>query len=257
MYQAFLDHLRYRNMADETIIDYGNTYRRFFTKYQLVEADIIAFLSPHKPRTRKKYRDQLKSLAKYARIEIDWDRNIPAPKLKEKSPLTLSDADQEKLIKYISWIDTRYSAILLLLIHTGLRVNELLLLEKDSMMEVETKDGIKRKVLRIDPQGSHSKEGRYVPLDSVAQEQLDELGLPVIFDRRAFNQFIVDARRRLNLPCYKIHTMRKTFMTRNLARGMNVIDLANVMGHRNIQTMLTYASKDVQTLTESFFHGTN
>ena len=257
MYQAFLSHLRERNMADETIIDYGNTYRRFFTKYELIEADIKAFLAPHQPRTRKKYRDQLKSLAKYARVDMDWDRNIPQPKFKEKSPLTLSKADQEKLVKYLTWIGTRHAAILLLLIHTGLRVNELSLITKDSVMEVETQDGTKRKLLRIDPQGSHSKEGRYVPLDSIAQEQLEILGLPFAFDRRAFNAFIVDARRRLNLPCYKIHSLRKTFMTRSLARGVNVIDLANIMGHSSVQTMLSYASKDAQTLTESFFHGTN
>jgi integrase len=255
-YTDFLSYMVERNYSPTTISDYGNTYRRFFKecKLRLTTNEIKTFVANHQPRTKLKYIHQMKSICKFFKVAIDWERSIPDPKFKKKSPLTVSFDDEKRMLRFIRMDlgQKKYASILLLLIHTGLRIGELKLIGPDSLFSIEDKNGKPKPLLRIDPTGSHSDEGRYVPLDKIAKEQLDFLGLPIDFDRRTFSRIVQQARTRLSLQPYTIHTMRKTFMTRSLARGVNVIDLANIMGHKNTNTMLEYAGKDAMTLSEAF-----
>jgi integrase len=264
-YNEYLLFLQESNMAVLTINDYRSTYKRFFFTYDaMTEPHIRSFLAAvDAPSTKRKYRVQLKSLADFLDIKIDWKRKIPIAKLHGEAPLTVTEQHERKIIRFMVDRGEQFFAdMVTFLLETGLRISELEGLAPDHYKRAEsrTEDSAGRlhyqinHALQIDTRdmNTHSANGRYVPLSLTARTIMDKYGLPFNIDRRRFNDSLIAARTSLKLPDYKIHTFRKTFMSRSLKRGMDVVTIAAIMGHKQLSTMMDYADREMDTVCDAF-----
>jgi integrase len=253
-YEEYLTFLTESNMSVHTVNDYRSTYKRFFFTYnKLNEVHIRAFLGTAKAATTKrKYIVQFKSLAEFFDVKIDW-KKIPAPKIRNEAPLTMTEQHERRLVNYIDRRDHKAARMVTFLLETGLRISELCALEPKHYRIVETSTSSAYHALKIGTDmDTHSIDGRWVPLSRIARNIIEEFGLPFDIDRRRFNDLLVAARTSLGLPDYKIHSLRKTFMSRCLKRNMDVTVVANIMGHKALGTMLAYADREIETVCDAF-----
>jgi integrase len=252
-YEEYLDDLIEGDCSNLTIEDYRSTYRRFFFTYdKLNEANVRAYLAGRKASTKRKNHTQLKALADFFRIDIDWKR-IRLPKIRHEAPLTITEQHERRILDYIDSRDHKSSKMLLFLLETGLRIGELLNLCPEHYKTIEDVGGKVYHVLHINTNmQTHSADGRFVPLSVTARHIIEEFGLPFNVDRRRLNDLLIECRNRLKLPEYKIHSFRKTFTTRSLASGVEVTAVANTLGHRNLSTILEYADRGAITLCKAF-----
>jgi integrase len=254
-FDELIEHLIAKGCSDQTIIDYTNTYNRFFERFdELNETNIISFLAGVSPSTVRKYRTQLKKLAWYYKIDIDFDRRIPEPKMRYEAPLTLTEQDELRMIDFIERRDHKAARMVRFLLETGLRISELEALTPAAYTTRSNANGRVFHLLRISTDmNTHSANGRWVPLTVTAKHIIEEFGLPFNIDRRRFNDLIVNCRTRLKMPGYKIHSMRKTFATRCIHRGLNDSTVEAILGHGKAKTLQQYAGRDALTLCELFF----
>jgi integrase len=252
-FEEYLDFLTESNMSIHTINDYRSTYKRFFAHGSMNEGHIRSFLMIAKSATTKrKYIVQLKSLCNFFNTKIDW-KKIPSPKVRQEAPLTLTEQHERRIYDYMEYRDHKSAKMFSFLLETGLRISELEGLGPDHYKKVETAAGKFYHALKIDTSmDTHSINGRWVPLSVTARHIIEEFGLPFNIDRRRFNDLLISARTSLKLPDYKIHSLRKTFMSRCLKRKMDVVTIANIMGHKQVNTMLVYADRELETVCDAF-----
>lgn len=130
-----------------------------------------------------------------------------------------------------------------MLIYTGCRMNEILTLKwKDVYLE-------ERYIHLTD-----SKTGeRFVPLNEPAKKTLEKVkkreGNPYVFcGGKQENSHVVNIekawqkiRKKANLDDVRIHDLRHSFASFALKKGLDLYQIAKLLGHRNIRTTTRYA----------------
>lgn len=178
--------------------------------------------------------------------------NIIKPKRRRRLPVVLSVEDVRLILNRIKVPAFRMA--LKLTYSCGLRISEAL------KLQVRDIDG-KRKVIRI----NNSKEGkdREVPLSNKTLKLLRQywkLKRPQswlfpsdVLRNRHFNDHALQAAFKKALKECKIlkdatvHTLRHSFATHLLEKGVDLQTLQHILGHKNIQTTLIYTHVTQQT----------
>lgn len=245
--QDFLEHFRDGNRAELTIYDYQNTFRRFFIYYDaLTTKNVRGFLQGHKPSTRGKYRNHLLALAKFSKADVDWD-SVAIPKVSKEPPVVIPP-DHERLIR--KWMEGRnpvYAEAFNFVLHTALRIAELVELKPRDLREDKNGDAYVH-VRKTDGR-SHSKDGRTVPLDHAALMIIRKVGLPFKIVERTFNHYMALACKEHGIPNYSSHNVRKTCMTRWYDDlGWDIKLIADIAGHTDLKTLLHYLDKSPESL---------
>ncbi|QXJ30170.1 Site-specific tyrosine recombinase [Saccharolobus shibatae B12] len=159
----------------------------------------------------------------------------PIPKIRRKEVKALDESQVQKILNACK--RTKDKLIIRLLLDTGLRANELLsVLVKDvdlenNMIRVRnTKNGEERVVFFTD-------ETKQLLRKYMKGKKLDEKLFDITYDalyrklKRLGKKVEIDLR-----P----HILRHTFATLSLKRGINVITLQKLLGHKDIKTTQIY-----------------
>jgi len=181
-------------------------------------------------------------------------RSIRSPKIENKQPEYLTDLEINRLLDTVKHrakpeMIQRDLAMIIILLHTGLRVSEL-----TGLKTVDIDIGTKQlKVLR------KGRKEQYVPLNSEAVKVLGEY----LSQREQFqtDRCFVDikgnslsrvslyniVRRYFNLAGIKKdkkgpHVLRHTFCTRLHRKGVDPFIIKELAGHKNLSTTMRYIS---------------
>ncbi len=182
-------------------------------------------------------------------------KNIKKAKVEEKRFYFEPD-EFNKIIKLVSKDeelsinprDKRFLCLfrlyILFLVNTGLRRSEALRLRK---VDVDFKKGI------IHISKTKSKQARIVPLNKVSRMILESLsddlfaGLNANHVSRKFNHYL----RKAKMTQFKLHSLRHTFATDLIARGVDIYTVSRLLGHSDIRTSMVYAKTKVELLKDA------
>jgi len=172
------------------------------------------------------------------------------PRVRPGDPTPLEPWQYQLLIENAETIEDR--TLIEMLFHTGLRIDELLSLTKDSLVErqyMHAGEGAQRvKWLKVIGKGN--KE-RSIPLNGTAKEALDRLMLfldmkyPKGYSRLFPKSYTTAWRqvktigKRAGIDVHP-HSFRHTFATELLKAGENIVTIARIMGHESLDTTKKY-----------------
>lgn len=259
----FVDDLKQKGRAHATVLAYGNdieqlaTFARTLNKFQVADVgtdDIEAFKTSLKSQdyTAKSISRKINSIKSLYRF-LDQKKLIgdnPAqqvshPKYEVSPPRILSKLEYRAL-RDACRDDLRLSAIIELLLQTGIRIGELAGLKLDDV-------NLNRKILIIKPYESH--EGRTIPLTQAAVKSLEaylkirpKTKEDTLFITKTGNSFLVRNIRTAIDRYYKlagiknakVNDLRHTFIIEQLSSGVPLTYLSKVVGHKRISTTEKY-----------------
>lgn len=205
----------------------------------------------------------------------------PPAKVKKKSVVTFSRAEQAALLGRIYRRMDKFKATLLLCLYTGLRLGELCALKWTDIDFVGRTLTVNRTVQRIAVPGHMTKtillesnpksesSRRTIPLTSELLEILSRLKKeqPYVFgeeqplEPRTMQYHFKKVLDEAKIEGRTFHTLRHTFATNCVENGMDVKSLCELLGHSDIKTTLnryvhpTMDSKRKQIGALSGFYG--
>ena len=266
-----------RNHSVSSISQTGHTLCLFLSFFKALKredikeikrSDIAAYADHEQERGLKinSVRNHLHTLYAFLQYLVDNDV-LPADilqkkiriKLPEVLPRAIPTEDMRKILQTIK--NVRDQAIILLLLHTGMRIGELLRVKMADIIPSE------RKILLY--LGEKNLHGRVVYYSSVADQALRQwlaLRKPTsdyLFYGYAGQQLSYVAawmimkkavqKAGLEHKGYSLHSLRHTFATNMLNAGLRLEVLQQLLGHLTIDITLQYARISNVTREDAYF----
>jgi integrase/recombinase XerD len=257
----FLEHLKGKKRASATILAYGKdidqlvSYLEEMQKIQVhdvAKADLEAFLAKlskegYTPKSVSRKINSTKTFYRFLKINefISDDPSllITHPKYDVKPPRVLSDLEYRAL-RDACRDDDRTSAIVEILLQTGIRIGELANLHMEDVKEDD---------LFIRAQEGH--EARTVPLNRAAKQALKryleirpksqnthlfitKTGRPLLV--RNIRSSIDRYFRIAGIKDAKVNDLRHTFVTHHLKTGTSLVVLSKWVGHKRLSSTERY-----------------
>ena len=234
-------------LSIRTVDNYWRVALRFFLVHpiplvDITEEQIIEFITRYPPHSSSAVLSYygLRHLFRWAKrrhhIIFDPLEHVPAPTIKEKVPVALSDEELARLIQSASLRHPLRGFAVCLLYLTGARIHEAITMRWDDVI-VDN--------LRI-REGKGNKE-RYVPLTGKLLTTLQGLRTYTNDDERILPRssqcvwtWVSEAGRDAGLKRAHPHLLRATFATTLLNRGAKVHTVQNLLGHVNLKTTVRY-----------------
>ncbi len=266
--ELFIKNLKSQGRSNNTIIAYQgdlNQLVSFLAESQIESVDQVATANieafkkglEHKKYTPKSISRKLNSVKSFFRfleqegvIPSDPSKTVTHPKLKLSIPRILKPLEYRAL-RDASRHDQRSTAIIELMLQSGLRIGEVANLQLSD---------IKQDELIIQPYESHS--ARKVPLNRSAKKALEGY-LNVRGEAKTNHIFITKTGRALlirnirstlrnylkksGLNDVKVNDLRNTFITFQLSAGVPLDIVAKIVGHQRISTTEKYLNLVTQT----------
>ena len=168
-----------------------------------------------------------------------------------RAPRALSEEQQRRLLRMAERASARDRAIVVVLLYTGLRLAELVALDVDDV-KVSARKGI---VVVRSGKGDAYRE---VPLNALVRQVLEEWlaerktkageGERALFvgrgGRRLSKRSVDDVVRGLGEDAgvkLSAHALRHTFLTRMVRQGSDLVLVAELAGHRRLETTRRYS----------------
>jgi len=260
-HQKFVDDLKKKGRSVSTILAYNNDTkqlvnflaRKKISQSGLVTAELIEEFKKllfEEGYTAKSVSRKLNSIKTFFRflknnkaIKADPAESVAHPKFETKPPRILSKMEYRAL-RDAARDNPRMSAIIELLLQTGIKIGELGRLEMDNISEKE---------IKIKAYESH--EGRSVPLNKPARKALERYleirpatRTKAVFVTRPGRPFLVrnirtaiDRYFRLGgIKNAKVNSLRHTFIAHQLASGASVTLVQKLVGHKRLSTTEKY-----------------
>lgn len=148
----------------------------------------------------------------------------------EKTIRVLSEQEEATLLLAAP---PRLKPLIIFGLHTGLRKAELLTLTPENI------DWDRREVIVVSTRAKNRRTRR-IPLSETAWAVLQEVSAAEmarqqrLFGYRAINSTVAIAVTRAQLPGIGLHTLRHTFATRALERGVNIRTVQRWLGHQSL-----------------------
>jgi integrase len=166
------------------------------------------------------------------------------PALPKGRARRVSDEEVQLLIKHTGSLDL--SPILRLAIETGMRRGEIASLTWKAV-------DFNKRVLEL--KETKNGENRFVPLSSIAMNILS--GIPRRIDGRLFGMTahaityaFIRACKRAALKDLHFHDLRHEAITRLFEKGLNVMEVGSISGHKTLQMLQRYTHLRVENLLE-------
>jgi integrase/recombinase XerC len=171
--------------------------------------------------------------------------------LPASAPRALSEEQQRRLLRMAERVSARDRAIAVMLLYTGLRLAELVALDLDDV-RVSARKGL---VIVRSGKGDAYRE---LPLNALVRQLVDEWlgertrlaveGERALFvgrsGRRLSKRSVDDVVRRLGQDAgvtLSAHVLRHTFLTRMVRQGSDLVLVAELAGHRRLETTRRYS----------------
>jgi len=172
-------------------------------------------------------------------IEESYLEENPAKKIKLYSETdtvrdrVLSEEEEPVLFKELA---EHVRPLVFVALHTGMRKGELLML---------TKENVNLEKRQIKVERTKSQKARFIPINSALFDELSSLKLKSGKEQRVFPfKFIQtaweNARRRAGLEDLNFHDLRRTFGTRLLEAGLNIVAISKLYGHSSVLVTQRY-----------------
>ncbi len=188
----------------------------------------------------------------FAKGDIPWH---PYP-----SPRYLSDCELRKVLLYCSNGDTlREQTIIITLLHTGIRVGELLALQVNDIVQIQGKwklhiregKGMKDRIIPLTSQClSVLQTWQEHKWNSVNDHLFTWYGRP--FTSNFFRSVVREVGQKLNIEGLTPHRFRHTFAVALLNYGIRESALQKLMGHKTLGMTLHYGRILDRTVEQSF-----
>lgn len=176
-------------------------------------------------------------------LQADPSKEVGHPKIEATPPQFLSPLEYRALRDVVR-TDPRIAAIVELILQTGMRISEVANLKRDSLKDSE-----------ITVEAYATQPQRVVPLNEAAKLAIDEYiaqrpqsespylfvsknGKPLAVRniRAAIDRYMQKA----EIPQYSVNDLRTTFIVENLKRGVDLVTLSHVSGHKRLSTTERY-----------------
>ena len=178
-------------------------------------------------------------------VSTDLSKSVTHPKVESSLPKFLTPLEYRALRDAVR-NDSRISAMIELILQTGLRISEVANIKTEDITETS---------LRIE--GYATQPERTIPLNGPAKEAIakyqierpkvdsaylfiSKTGKPLAVRniRASVDRFIQKA----ELPKYSVNDLRTTFIVENIKNGVDLILISHVSGHKRISTTERYLS---------------
>jgi integrase/recombinase XerC len=171
--------------------------------------------------------------------------------LSKSAPRAITEEEQRRLLRMAERAKARDRAIVVVLLYTGLRLAELVALDVDDV-RVSARKGL---VIVRSGKGDAYRE---VPLNALVRQVLEEWiaerkttareDEPAVFvgrsGRRLSKRSVDDVVRSLGKDAgvsLSAHILRHTFLTRMVRQGSDLVLVAELAGHRRLETTRRYS----------------
>jgi len=288
--KEFLTYLKVeKNLAPRTIIEYENDLlllsqflqdRQIISWDQVTYRDLRHFLQyleeeRHNSATaRARKVSSMKGLFSFLHQEGDIQQDpsirVRKPKLEKKLPVFLSQEDCQRFIQVLqehSLHNRRDVTIVLLFLYTGIRLTELTQLDIHHLdlsyltLRVYGK-GRKERIIPLLPQLVECLTS-YLTFRQESLGHATKTFSPLFFTIRKEGLFRITKRTvheifvrysqhaRLDRKHFSAHKLRHTFATLLYSKGVNLIELKDLLGHTNISTTEIYTHTSTQKLKDA------
>lgn len=259
--EDFINNLKAQGRATATILAYGKDLEQLIEFLQeqgknspaeVLPADIEKFRDSLRGEdyTAKSVSRKLNAVKTFFRwlvtqrvIETDPAAPVAHPRYTNPAPRILSKMEYGAL-RDAARDDERISAIIELMLQTGIRIGEVANL---------TLDDVKKDKIVIKPY--ESQEGREIPLNQSARRALDrylrvrpetedphvfvtKTGRPLLVRniRSAIDRYFQEA----GIKDAKVNDLRNTFIAHHLKNGVDVVTVSRLAGHKRLSTTERY-----------------
>jgi integrase len=217
---------------------FGNRDMRSIRQDEIIRA-INHIANTRAVATRNRYLATIKGIFTCALKSGKIDKHpakIPALIEDNERIRYLTYKEEEQLLPLCKKV--RIDDAFLIGLYTGMRRSEIMTLSQEDI-----KDG----KIHIKAKYSKSKRGRIIPIHGkIAEIMKGDLKFRYRFDHK-FSKIAKD----LNLKDVTFHTLRHTFASRLVMKGVDIFSVSRLMGHENIKTTQRYAH-----LAPEYFEGT-
>jgi integrase/recombinase XerD len=277
-FSQFVKERKYlRNVSPSTLDAYHWAWRAFEPvlsgRDQVVKADVLQRISELRDAgltavSVNTYVRTLNTFLRWLHVEGHISPSLVIPRLKEeqKVPPVFTTVQIASLVAFkpMSKTERRTQAVALLLLDTGLRIDEALNLDRSSDIDLDQ--------LLIKVRCGKGAKGRVVPfslalrkhLARYMQRQQPAFGSLLFYSGLGDKMVQRNALRDFKLLCAKLeikdvrcsfHTLRHTFATCYLRNGGDVFRLQRILGHAKLEMTRRYASlqtEDLQAVHQQF-----
>lgn len=259
--EKFTEYLKNQKKASATILAYGNDIiqlMKFLSGKGITVISVVnqAFLEEfkmdlgNKGYTAKSISRKINSLKTFFRflktegiMDSDPAASVSHPKYEIKPPRVLSKLEYRAL-RDACRNDIRISAIVELMLQTGIRIGEVANLKMEDYKENE---------IYIRPFESH--EGRNIPLNKAAKESLErylkersKVKEKTIFITKTGRPFLIRNIRSsieryfelADIKGAKVNDLRHTWVYHHLAAGTPLVTISKLAGHKRLSTTEKY-----------------
>ena len=210
----------------------------------------------------------LKRMFKFMNIEFHFLQTLDKFKERNKTFEMLSENQIKEIRSYVKSMNSSkqnnlyYKAIILLLMDSGARIQEILFIEKKNI------DLYNYEILLTH---TKTKEDRVVYISEYTSNILKEImnekhNHPYVLhnyskDRQAsYNDVVFFLKKLKKILGYKklhAHMFRHSFATIMINRGADLISLMNIMGHKNLETTQRYLHANKEHTKKMYFNSFN
>ncbi len=258
---SFSDYLKTQKRSTATVIAYANDLqqlRKYLEEHRITQAttvqtphlqEFVAYLSNHGYTAKSVSRklNSIKSFFKFLTsqgvITSDPAKPLDHPKYDTAAPRILS-VDEYRKLRDASRLDIRMSAIVELLLQTGVRISEL--------ANIHLEDVVKNE---LTIRAAENNPARTVPLNKSAAAAVQnylsvrppvkdphlfvtKTGRPLLVRniRTAIDRYFTHA----GIKNVKVNDLRHTFMAHQLQAGVDPEYLAKTVGHKRLSSTSKY-----------------
>jgi integrase len=166
----------------------------------------------------------------------------------QKRERILSRAEEVKLLAACSGARAHLRAIVICLVDTGMRRNELLQLRWEDV-------DFDARLLTIQARNTKTLRQRQVPMTSRVASELESLRIvseqgktDIVFGVTEFKRSFGTARKLAGLENLRLHDLRHTAASRMIAKGIPLPEVARVLGHSILSTTYRYVDLNTEGL---------
>lgn len=221
---------------------------------------VLEAMSKHAPATRQRVRALASRLFTFARRRLGYRGENPMQfvepeRIDNIRRRVLTPEEAERLLAVLKeWPNRRAALLILFLFHSGRRRGEVRQLTWANV-------DIDRGIVTFPANTTKSKRTNVIPVSREAWDVLREASslrkgdfvFPALTGRYAWHLEGTWAiiRKKAGLEDVKLHDLRRTWISRTLARGVGAFLVKDLVGHEHIQTTQRYVNLDMRALEQA------
>lgn len=259
--KRFLDYLKKQGKSSSTILAYNNDLNQFadfLSKRQITQITSVGkeqieefkeFLNFNKylPKSASRKLNAIKSFFRYLKnqnlIEGNPSENVDYPQYESKAPRILTQMEYRSLRDAVR-NDIRMSAVIEILLQTGMRIGELARLEledlKDNQIRIRTYESQPERLIILNPAAKKSLDHwlDFRPKTKTKNIFITKTGRPFLIRniRTIINRYFKEA----EIKNATINDLRHTFIAHQLGNGTSVVLIQKLVGHKRLSTTEKY-----------------